>query len=553
LTGDYPIDAKVTFSNLGLSAVAAAMMPQGLQENFDGSMAGEVMLRGPAKNPDLIEASIDIPLLELHPLSVSGAARNIPNLSLTNTGPIRVSLTRSVVRVESARFQAANTNFNVTGTVSLKDQSPLNLRLQGDVNLALAQALSPDLMSEGQLAVDASVRGSYKNPEFAGRAELDNGDFHYADFSNGLTNAKGVITFNGTRANIQSLSAESGGGKVDATGFAALTGGLLTFRLEAKSREVRVRYPQGVSTVSDADLTLAGTSQRSEVSGLVTVHRITINPKSDVSTILESAAAPLRTPESSAGVLSNMNLDVQIETAPDVAFQTSVAQSIEADASLRLRGTASNPAVLGRINITQGELIFFGNKYTINQGSVSFFNPAKIDPVLNVDLETKARGVDVTLTVTGPVNKLNLSFRSDPPLQWADIVALLATGRTPTDPTLAIRNTGQSQNLQQLGASALIGQAIANPVAGNLQRFFGVSRIKIDPQLVGITGSPEARLTIEQQIAPDLRFTYISDVSSTSTQLLQVQWDFNRRWSAILTREENGYVGLDFAFKKRFK
>ena len=92
-----------------------------------------------------------------------------------------------------------------------------------------------------------------------------------------------------------------------------------------------------------------------------------------------------------------------------------------------------------------------------------------------------------------------------------------------------------------------------NPVAGNLQRFFGVSRIKIDPQLVGVTGSPEARLTIEQQITPDLLFTYISDVSSTSTQLIQVRWDFNPKWSAILTREENGYVGVDFAYKKRFK
>jgi translocation and assembly module TamB len=244
---------------------------------------------------------------------------------------------------------------------------------------------------------------------------------------------------------------------------------------------------------------------------------------------------------------------VQIETAPDVAFQTSVAQSIEADASLRLRGTATNPAVLGRINITQGELVFFGNKYTINQGSVSFFNPARIDPILNVDLETRARGVDIILTVTGPINKLNVSYRSDPPLQFSDIVALLATGRAPTDPTLAVRDTGQSQNLQQLGASALIGQAIANPVAGRLQRFFGVSKIKIDPQLTGITGSPEARLTIEQQVTPELLFTYISDVSSTSTKLIRVEWDFNRRWSAILTREENGYVGIDFAFRKRFR
>ena len=82
---------------------------------------------------------------------------------------------------------------------------------------------------------------------------------------------------------------------------------------------------------------------------------------------------------------------------------------------------------------------------------------------------------------------------------------------------------------------------------------FRSSKIKIDPQLTGITGSPEARLTIEQQVTPDLLFTYINDVSSTSTQLIRVEWDFNRQWAAILTREENGYVGVDFAYKKRFK
>jgi translocation and assembly module TamB len=118
---------------------------------------------------------------------------------------------------------------------------------------------------------------------------------------------------------------------------------------------------------------------------------------------------------------------------------------------------------------------------------------------------------------------------------------------------LAIRDTGQQQSFQQLGASALLGQALANPVSGRLQRFFGVSRIKIDPQVIGVTGSPEARLTVEQQVTPDILFTYVSDVSNTSTQLIRVEWAFNRRWSAILTREENGYVAVDFAFKKHFK
>jgi translocation and assembly module TamB len=96
---------------------------------------------------------------------------------------------------------------------------------------------------------------------------------------------------------------------------------------------------------------------------------------------------------------------------------------------------------------------------------------------------------------------------------------------------------------------------MANPGGGGgaLQRFFGVSKVKIDPQATGITGSPQPRVTIEQQVSPDIVFTYITDVSSTSTQLIRVEWDFSRRWAAIATREENGYVSLDFAFKKRFK
>jgi len=555
LGGKYPVNATVTFSNVTFGAVMPLIRPQaGKNEaNFDGSMVGEVTVSGQAEAPDELRATLNVSQLELHPLSVSGAARSIPNLSVKNDGPIRVTLANSVIRVNSARFQAPSSQFEVSGGINLRDQTPLNLRVQGNVNLALADTLDPDLDSSGNLAINSTVRGTFADPDVEGRVEVVKGAFHYADFSNGLTNTNGVILFSGSRATIESLTAESGGGKVQATGFAAITEGVATFRLEAKTRDVRVRYPPGVSSVSDADLTLAGTSDRSQASGTVTLRRVSINPKSDISSILASAASPPQTPEARPGPLGNMNLDIELQTAPDVAFQTSLAQSLDADANLRIRGTVLNPAVLGRINLTQGELVFFGNKYTLNQGSISFFNPASIDPILNIDLETKARGVDVTLKITGPANKPNLSVQSDPPFQFGDIVALLATGRTPNDPTLALQNTGQSQSLRNIGASALIGQAIANPVAGNLQRFFGVSRIKIDPQLVGVTGSPEARLTIEQQITPDLLFTYISDVSSTSTQLIQVRWDFNPKWSAILTREENGYVGVDFAYKKRFK
>jgi translocation and assembly module TamB len=223
------------------------------------------------------------------------------------------------------------------------------------------------------------------------------------------------------------------------------------------------------------------------------------------------------------------------------------------DANLRLKGTASNPALLGRINITQGQVVFYGTRYTINQGSISFFNPLKIDPIFDIDLETKARGIDVTLTVSGPLNKLNLTPRSDPPLQFNEIVALLATGRTPTsDPSLLAQQATAPQSWQQMGASALLGQAIANPVAGRLQRFFGVSNLRIDPTLPGIESNPQARLTVEQQVTPDIVVTYVTNVTNSNPQVVRVEWSVSKQWSVVVLREENGVASLDFFYKKRF-
>jgi translocation and assembly module TamB len=316
-----------------------------------------------------------------------------------------------------------------------------------------------------------------------------------------------------------------------------------------------VRYPEGVSTVANASLTLSGSAEGRLLAGTITIQRTGFKPRTDLASVLAKSSEPERTPSAQSGFLSDLQLDVQIQMAPDVTFQSSLAENVQAEANLRLRGTALNPALLGRIVITQGQIIFFGTKFTIDQGAVSFFNPVKIEPVLDIDLETKVRGVDVILTVSGPVSKLNLTPRSDPPLQFSEIIALLATGTAPTsDPNLAVQQPATpSQSFQQIGASALLGQALANPVAGRLQRFFGVTKLRIDPTLQGVENNPQARITIEQQVTPDITFTYITNITNSNPQVVRVEWALNKRWSVVALREENGLFGIDFLYKKRFK
>jgi translocation and assembly module TamB len=171
-----------------------------------------------------------------------------------------------------------------------------------------------------------------------------------------------------------------------------------------------------------------------------------------------------------------------------------------------------------------------------------------------MDLETSVRGITVDISFTGPLNKLNFSYRSDPPLQANDIIALLAVGRTPLNANpVASSQTNTNENYLSTGSNNLLQQAITAPADGRLQRFFGVSHIRLDPQLSDITSVPQARLSLEQQISKEVTLTYITNVTRTQEQIVRVEWDLTRQWSIVALRDENGEFGIDFQYRRRFK
>jgi translocation and assembly module TamB len=557
LVDDYPGSVQLSFKRLDLERLRGWLRgrrpPGGMQ--VEGSVEGTLSVAGPALDPDRWKAQLRIPSLEVGPGAEFAPQGNA--FALHNPAPIVVNMERGLVKVESARMVGRATDLSLSGTINLQQKNPLDLRVAGTFDLASFQDFYPDVYGSGAIETGVTIRGPLAQPQVSGRMDIKDATVNLAEIPVGISKTNGVILFDGSRATIQSLSGESGGGKVTLSGFAGYGGDALVFRLQATAHQMRLRYPEDFSTVANASLNLTGASDSSTLSGHITVLRTGFNPHSDFSSILAKSAEPVRTPSAQTGLLANMRFDVEIDTAPDITFQSSLAQGLQAEASLRLRGTGANPSLLGRINITGGQLVFFGTPFTVNQGSMAFYNPVKIEPVLNIDLDTKARGVDVILNISGPIDKLNLTPRSDPPMPFSDIVALLATGVSPnSDYATLMSGPASPQSMQQMGAQALLGEAIASPVTGRLQRFFGVTRLKIDPSLTGLTGvenNPGARLTIEQQVTPEITFTYITDVTSADPLVIQVEWAFSSHWSAVLLREENGLVGLNFVYKRRFK
>jgi translocation and assembly module TamB len=363
-----------------------------------------------------------------------------------------------------------------------------------------------------------------------------------------------VVVFDRNRATIEKLTAETGGGRVSFGGFLEFAEPLI-YRLQADLQQVRVRYPEDVSITANAQLSLNGTSEASTLSGSITLNRAAISAGVDVGGLLAASLKSTPAPPSSNEYLRGIRFDVRIESGPTFELETSLTRDVETSVDLRLRGTPFRPVLLGDISVDSGEVTILGNRYTINRGEIRFLNPVKMEPTLDMDLETKSRGVTVNISLSGSPQKLNVNYSSDPPLQSREIIALLAVGRDPSAATTAVADSqisSGSAGLTQAGGG-LLGQAVSQQLSSRLQRFFGATRVKIDPTLNSVGNLPEARLTFEQQVSRDVTLTYITNLNRTQEQIVQVEWDLNRRWSAVAVRDANGLFGIDLQYKKRFK
>src|SRR5260370_8790451 len=126
---------------------------------------------------------------------------------------------------------------------------------------------------------------------------------------------------------------------------------------------------------------------------------------------------------------------------------------------------------------------------------MSFLNPARIAPVVSMDLETRVRGITMAIPFAGPLDKLSFSYRSDPPLESNQIIALLAVGREPVGlGALAVSQVATNTSYLATESNQILQHAITPPVSGRLQRFFGVTHITLDPHLTALTTVPQAPL-----------------------------------------------------------
>ncbi len=540
LAGDYPLQGRLDFTRIDLDPLFAPAVRGSVTTH--STSTGSVAFSGPLKKPEALAVNAEIGEFRV----------SVEQVEVHNEGPLQGSYRNGQIQIEQAHLAGAETDFRVTGTLRVLGPPAarsLNLRAKGEMNMAFLRTLNNNLIGSGKVTLDAAISGTLRRPLLDGRAEVHNGGVALEDFPTGLSRMEGSVIFDASRLRIEKLAAQAGGGSVQLTGLVDYGTGSPVFRLHAEAEEVRLRYPEGTSSLITANLNLTGTTQQSLLSGDVVVTRASFTPRFDLASGLGLVRAPPRQPITSP-LLYNLQIDVRVISSPELRFELSQARDMQVEANLRLRGTAARPSVLGRVDVLQGEISFAGTKYVVNRGEIVFVNPFQIKPEVSLDLQTRVQQYDISITLSGELDKLNVSYRSEPPLPSSDIQALLVTGRAREGVTGTQQST---QPLPALGTNTILSQALNAAVGSRIERLFGVGRLKIDPQVGGPETNPGARVTLEQQVTPDVKFTYITNLASAQQQVVQVEWIVNARWSVIAVRDRNGLFGIDLKWRKRFR
>jgi translocation and assembly module TamB len=524
LTDDYYTDASIDTTVVPLDvllATYAGRVPQG----FQGQSEFHASLKGPLKNKSQLEAHLTIPTL----------SASYQSLQIGAASPIRADYSHSVVTLQPVEIRGTGTSLRLQGSMPLAGPTAPSLIAKGSVDLQILRIVAPDVQSSGTLALDIRASGSAAQPTIQGQINLNDIAASTTEAPLGVQKLNGTLDIANDRVQLSNLTAQVGGGQVSLGGSVRYRPSL-QFSLALNGKSIRLRYPEGLRTVLDSSLAFSGNMESSTLNGRVLIDTLAFTPDFDLATFSDQFTGNAATP-AQPGFADNVRLTVGVQSKENLSA-TSSQISLEGRVDLQVIGTAANPVIIGRTDLSAGELFYRNVRYQLERGIITFDNPDQTTPVLNVSVITAIKQYNLTLNLRGPLDKLTTSYTSDPPLSTADIINLVSFGKTTQEP---------SQSTDSMIASGAVSQA-----AGSVQKLAGISSLQIDPLIGGNNQNPSARVAIQQRVTKNFLFTFSTDVSQPGTEMVQGDYQLTKRWSVSVARDQLGGVSVDGRFHTRF-
>lgn len=532
LTGNRYTTATLDVRSLPIALVVANFAPTEATK-LGGETEIHLSASGPLKSPEQMQAQLRIPTLNV----TYGQAQ------IALAKPLLANYSNGTLTLTPTEIQGPGTHLTFGGTVPIKSKAEYSMAADGTIDLNAVQQFVPGVKSSGDVEVHVRSAGQISKPTMQGQLQIKDAVFTTQSLPLAIEDLNAQINLSGNRVEIAKFSGSAGGGTISAQGFATLGKGN-TFNLALNAQSVRILYPAGLRSVLTAQLNLRGNTSSSFLTGRVLVDNLSFTQQFDLASFAgafseESTGAPPSAFE------SHLKLNIAVLSSQQINL-ASTKLSVGGSANLDVVGSIAQPVVLGRIALTSGEVFFLGKRFEVQSGTVAFANPVRTEPVVRMFIKTTIQQYNITLNLTGPVDRLQTNYTSDPPLPPADIIHLLAFGNTNEEAA------SQPSQSAAMGAESVLAQQAGSKVAGSLENLTGISQLTIDPLATGSSGQPGQQISLQERVTGSLLFTFSTNVTTTQGQTVELQYDLNRRVSVTGLRDQNGGYSIVLRLHKVF-
>jgi translocation and assembly module TamB len=506
-------------------------VPEDLQLNLDG----KVEMHGNRSN---IEASV----------YVYHMALSLFGQSFSNDSEIQFSVRNKQISLRPITIRSGEISFGIRGGLEIGKE--YDMQLNGSSALSPLKGFSKKIgYLKGEADFVFAIKGKWEKPEIKGGMTVSDASFGLKGYAAYVSSINGYLSVDEDRIIIEKLSGRVGGGTIDLSGLAYLEGFLMKrFHLEAHLDDITAKLLPEFSVNFSGNLLYKGTTDAMDITGDIRINKARYREPVEWRSWLLAAKA-IEKPKSEMSALERAELNIGVSGSENISVDNNIARApIRVRGDMIVKGTVSNPILLGRLESNEGYIYFRNNEFRIIHASADFTDPHRIKPILNLTAETSMKGYTVRLNLEGEVDRFNLSLSSDPPLEETDILSLLTVGQ------LGKQTKGLEGGIGAGTATSFIAGKEQDIIEERIRTLTGIDRFQVEPYVSKTTGTVEPRVTVAKRLVGDKVFvTFTTSVGSTEEQILKVEYLLSRNVSLIGTRDYIGSIGGDVKFRFEFK
>jgi autotransporter translocation and assembly factor TamB len=455
----------------------------------------------------------------------------------------------------------------VRSTMRLDATRALDAQVQVPmVNLDMLESLSPAVQRiAGLLTLDLHVTGTPQQPHVRGELLLRDGVLQLAATGERYQDIQTHFIFAGDRVTIERLQLVSRSGPLQVTGwFEHANLALREVDMAMSARNFTAMHTSSVEAAVSADLTARGTLQAVTVTGSVTVPRARLRleqiPGSGPKVVqpweltiagvygpgpkaLGNGKGPAAVPTWRDLSLPFVRADIQIDIPRNVWLQ-GPSTAIELSGNMHVTKDLHAPFILsGSIETVRGYASYYGKRFTVESGHVTFTGTPELNPMLDVTVTQKVSDYLVSIHVTGRAQQPTLTFSSTPELPQTDIISLLVLGKT-TD-----RLTNNERNSLGDAAQQLVGGVIAGELEKTFGKALGLDTIEISPGERAGSGSFKVGRYVTQDLFLSLGREFGQDSGTNTGTSVGLEYSLDRHMKVRGSSSDQGATAVDFLWR----